>query len=1338
MARLRHPDLLAGLFFLLLPLVFFHENIFGGRLLLPADNLFQWEPWRSYAAQFGVTSLQNQLLSDLILENYPWKRFIVESLQARELPLWNPHLFAGVPFLAAGQHSAYYPLTFLFFALPIGPTFAYLTVANFFLGGFFMYLFLNAIGAGRVGGLVGGVAYAFSGFMVVSVVFPMVVSAAIWLPLLLFVIEKIIQRAERGHPMTLLWPIVGAVAVALQFFAGHIEISLYVLIVSGYYTACRLLVLAWRHGWRSVFVPAGQALALVAVGGALAAVQMVPLYELVTRNFRQGSASYEQVISWAFSWRQVFTFLIPDFWGNPSHTGYFDLITGQYTPVTVNYHGEPIQYIMASLVKNYVEAGSYLGVLPLALALIAVIKVRNRYTWAFLGLAIASLLFTFGAPTYKILFYLVPGWNQLHTPFRWVFPYTVCTTVLAGLGAGWLAREAAVARDRLLRGVSWGLLLAGGAGLLGLALSFVFREQSVALADRVLARMGTLQAGFASGQMLYSYQFRNLLIFACALLASGLVLLAARRGWRLAVPFGGRITWRSLAVGVVTAELFVWGGGFNPATAPALLEFVPPAIEFLKADDELYRITGYGDDSLHPNAPMIHGISDIRGYDSIIPKQYTDFMGLIEEQGLLAHNRIARLGKAESLDSPLLDLLNVKYVATEGTIDRPGYRKVYDGELRLYLNEDYLPRAFVVHDAILAPDEAAVAAELTRPAFDPRKVAVLEEASAGALGPLDLAAVGSAARVEEYKPTRVTVRADMAGAGLLVLADSYFPGWRAFVDGQEVEVLRADYNFRAVYLPAGEHEVVFRYVPNSFVLGGFTTLVATGALILALIYALWNRYYREEEGRTAVQRVFKNSGTQIAANLGNKLVDFAFAMVMLRWLGPEGVGKYAFAIVVATTFEIITNFGLSTLTAREVARDKAASGRYFGNTVVLRLILWLVGLPFLGLFLLAYRQFFNLADDTILATLLLALALVPGHVSAAASSLFVAHERMEYPAGVSVFTTLAKVTLGLVALLAGYGFVGLAGVSIVVNLATALVLLHFMHRLITPPRLQFAAGLAREMLGASFPLMINILLAVVFFRIDTLMLQPLRGDVEVGWYNTAYKFIDGLNIVPATFTFAVFPLLARYAASARDTLYRSYYLSLRYLLIVALPIVAGTVLLAEDIILFFGGPEYLPASAVALQLLILFLPFSFINSITQYVLIALDEQRQITRSFLIAVPFNIVGNLLVIPFYGFAGAAVTTILSEIVLMVPFMRCIYRHLPQVPFLRLTLRPLAAALAMGLVVWLMGDANPLFIIPVGAMVYLAALVMLGTFDAEDKALFDQLLHGKRPAEQVPVEA
>lgn len=109
------PDLLIVISLFLLPLAFFWQVTLGTKTLLPADNLYQYPPWAGYRAQVGVPDVpHNQLLSDLVLENYEWKQFTRQSIAAREIPLWNPYLFAGTPFLAEGQHSALYPFSLIY------------------------------------------------------------------------------------------------------------------------------------------------------------------------------------------------------------------------------------------------------------------------------------------------------------------------------------------------------------------------------------------------------------------------------------------------------------------------------------------------------------------------------------------------------------------------------------------------------------------------------------------------------------------------------------------------------------------------------------------------------------------------------------------------------------------------------------------------------------------------------------------------------------------------------------------------------------------------------------------------------------------------------------------------------------------------------------------------------------------------------------------------------------------------------------------------------------------------------------------------------------------------
>ena len=219
------PDAGALLVLLLLPLLLFWPVTAGSRTLLPADNLYQWEPYRSAAAELGVDlPPHNELLSDLVLENMVWKQFIVESLQARQLPMWNPHLFGGIPFLAAGQHSALYPLSLLFYILPLTRAYGLFTVLQLWLAGASMYTLARVLRMGRWGALVAAITYQLSAFFLVSVVFTMILAAAAWLPLLLAVIERIVQKQEEkgaGPFVPIVYVAIGAVALGVHVLARH-------------------------------------------------------------------------------------------------------------------------------------------------------------------------------------------------------------------------------------------------------------------------------------------------------------------------------------------------------------------------------------------------------------------------------------------------------------------------------------------------------------------------------------------------------------------------------------------------------------------------------------------------------------------------------------------------------------------------------------------------------------------------------------------------------------------------------------------------------------------------------------------------------------------------------------------------------------------------------------------------------------------------------------------------------------------------------------------------------------------------------------------------------------
>ncbi|HLB13266.1 MAG TPA: oligosaccharide flippase family protein, partial [Dehalococcoidia bacterium] len=735
----------------------------------------------------------------------------------------------------------------------------------------------------------------------------------------------------------------------------------------------------------------------------------------------------------------------------------------------------------------------------------------------------------------------------------------------------------------------------------------------------------------------------------------------------------------------------------------------------------LFRIATFKGDVLPANTAWIAHVQDIRGYDSMILQRYARFWSLLETPGALLYNQLSHLFNPASLTSPLLSLMNVKYILTRETLDVPDYTRVYQGEVNIYRNEKVLPRAFVVFRGTAASNEDEALAALARPGFDPSQEVVLE----GEVNPLNSTLVQAPpVTITSYKANQVSLRVNLPQEGYLVLTDNYFPGWRARNGSGELTLLRANSTYRAVRLPAGEQSITFDYSPDSFKLGVYVSFLSGVLLLLALGYWAWPRLYTETAEASTLRRVLKNSLTPMATQVLNKVVDFAFAIFMLRLLGPLNAGKYAFAVVLIGYFVVLTDFGLTTLATREVAKSKDEANRYLSNSALLRLFLTLLSLPVFGGVLGLYAWRSELTPDIVWTGLLLMAGLFPSGLASALSSIFSAHERMEYTAAVSLAGNLLKLALGVLVLVLGFGIVGLGLVSVVVSVATAALLYVLFRRTFFRPALELDLPFQGRMLRTSYPLMINIFLSSIFFRIDVMFLKPMQGDLATGLYTTAYKFIDGLVIIPSLFTLAVFPILSRYAEAGGGALLRAYTLSLRALLILAMPLTVGISLLADRIVLLFFGQEYAPAGT-ALLILMWFLPFSFINSLTQYVLIAANRQRFLTLAFIIGAAFNIGTNLVLIPIYGYLGAAVTTVLSEIVLMLPFMYGIWKHVGAVPLLQISWRPVVASFVMGAVVWWLRPLNLAAPVVLGALVYAAMLFLMRTFDHEDRALVKGLL-------------
>ncbi len=1314
----------------------------------------------------------------MILENYAWKRFIAANLRQGDIPLWNPNTFAGTPFLATGQHSAYYPFSFIFLILPIAKAYGWYTVIQLWLAGVFAYLFGRVLGLRRPSAAIAGLVFQGSGFLIVSsAVFPMILGAAIWLPLLLASVEKIIGNASSpsGAGRTLPWAVLGSVALGIQLLAGHIEITYYTLLVMGLYAVWRLAgrIYGWNRNGTSSWLPklikpTAWLAGFVLIGLLIGAVQFIPFLEVGQANFREGSATLEQIRGWAFAPRRVLTLAMPDFFGSPADHTYLDVVEGRSIPFTTNYYGETNPHGAFSSdwgIKNYVEGGIYLGVLTLILALLGIWSAwqrrpdRRSEISFFSILSLLSLSFIFGTPLYAILYYGLPGINQLHSPFRWVFPLTLSVALLAGYGMDFVAEsreqslESAASRKRGLHRISppvslftlnsepsavtilAGLTFWGGLFIsIVLLLSRLFYRQIEPALELFFLGLERAPDAFSSTQAFYGHEFEQVAIMALMLIAGGLVLRISRSTFKLA----GRPLWIFLAAIVVGLDLFIAGYGFNASADPALLEYKPELVQWLEEQTGIWRLTTFtphGDKPLNANLPWLSDLQDVRGYDSIILKQYTDYMAAIEPQNELEFNRVQPLVDWRSINSPLLDLLGVKYIITGEQIELPKLQHLWQGEgLHVYENLAVVPRAYTISQQATIVTDDALAAMQT---LDPRNYVLLQqkdwtgdlfaEASPQSLTP---------AEITDYQNIEVNLQATVNEASWLVLNDTYFEGWNAYVrsldeagesEEEQVDLYRVNGNFRGILLEPGNWQVRFRYSPLTFKLGGLASFMGLVIIAFGVVVWAWRRLYNPNAPLTNTRSIAKNSLAPMGLNLFNKAIDFVFAAFYLRVLGPGDSGKFATAIIIAGWFEIIANWGLNTLLIREVSKDKSQASRYLLNTSLLRIATAIIAS--LPIFIYIYSVNFTgnqLDQQTTAAILFLMVGMIFSGLGQGIAGLFYAYEQAEDPAVITTVTTIFKVGLGVLVLLLGYSFVGLAAITILVNFITLLILLVAAFRQFPIPgpwHVDFV--LQRRMFKLSYPLMLNHLFAVIFFQIDIPLMNQINGAVVVGWYNSAYKWVNALNVIPAFFTFALFPVISRQVHNALPDAQRTFRFSIKLMLLISLPLAAITTLLAPLMIGILGGREFLPHGAVALQLVIWSIPIGWMNSVTNYVLIALGRERFLTRAFLLGVGFNLVANLIFLPLFNYVAASIITILSEIVLLIVFAYYLRPAMPKVGWAGIIKRPLAATAIMLWAIVLGSQVSPILALVLGLVAYPVGLWLLRVFGDEERQILAALL-------------
>ena len=740
--------------------------------------------------------------NDQYSSGYAYRAWAAEWWKALgHVPLWNPEIFGGMPFVAGMHGDVLYPTAWLRLALPTHVAMNLGFVVHYVLAGLFMYLFLRRWSVSWTGAVIGGIAYQLAG-VVGSYVSPghdgkLFVTTMLPLALLGLTLGVRDRRVE-GYAML-------ALAVGLIMLSPHPQMAQYALLAAGLFT----LFLAFGTGAAMSAKARAVALSLAAlavvVGVGVAAVQYVPFYAYIPYSPRDGSVlnDFTWSAAYAIPWAHVPELVVPRFTG--------ETFSGTYWgPNGLKLHSE------------------YLGLAVVALAVVgAADRSRRRMIVCLGGIGLLFLLIALGGstPFFRLWWEVVPFSKSMRAPGMALFVVAFVVATLAAFGVDRAASGSA--RRFVPAAVIAGALVAvlGVAGILGQAVTSLGRGvEASGLAQRGLIAVAAAKTVQASA-----------LAAGISLIAVALITLALLRG-----RIGPR-AWAALSIAVIGTDLWL---------------NVRPFWQYSHVQDELFagdaikaRLSGVpkpfrvwdidyaGVPSVYPGAAlMADDIAQLYGHHGNEPHAFDVLNG---RQG-------STLAFARAGDPQILSLFAVNHlIVHSAALDSlPGFRAVVSNvatssgaQATLFERTEPIPYARFVPTAVVPSSPGQIVPTVLDPGFQIDRVVMLESASGVAPGaipnPLP-AASDVAVTFGEWKPgaMRMALGDGTPAAGYVLVSENWDAEWTAKVDGRDAPVLRGNGTLITVPVPAGARDVVLEYEGRAFARG---KLVTIGALVLVAI-----------------------------------------------------------------------------------------------------------------------------------------------------------------------------------------------------------------------------------------------------------------------------------------------------------------------------------------------------------------------------------------------------------------------------------------------------------------------------------------------------------------------
>jgi len=758
--------------------LFFYKTFFFGLLPFPGDLFVaEYQPWKneSFLGYVSGSYPNKAQYFDALCQMIPWKIFSWDSIKAGTFPLWNPHNFSGIPHLANIQAALLYPFTYLGTVLPYPTAWSIIVIVQPLLAGLFMMLFMQSIGVLSYGALLAAIAFAFSQFMTVFLEYSTIGHVILWLPCSLFATEQFIQTQKRRYLMIL------TASIVLSAFAGHLQL----FVTSSIFIFLYSIVRSYFSDKKYLCVPF---FVIFLCSFGISAVQLFPTIELAGYAARAPHDMDFFLSHLLIQPKELLMFLSPDSFGNPATRNFL-------------------------LTSSYPSKALSIGIAPLLFALGAIIciKIKNNTHRFFIYSFFILLIILTLNPISWLLYHLPLSSLTSSSPSNIQYLLSFTLAVLSGIGLQeWFKNN---------EQKKWtALFFLVPVLLIGFILLFRILHIQINVKN-ILFTVGIAIPLAFFIQLAKTHKQKMILVCFIILITIG--------------------------------ERFYVFNKFNPFS-PKEFFYPPTALtSWLQENGEIFRFWGYGYGTIAANVASGVGLYDMQGYDPLYPKRYGEFIGL-SERGIFPKN-FTDANRSNAQLSPgfgetalmtnfyrlrLLSLGGVKYVldrvengSTEKTFPSSHFEKVtsMDG-WNIMQNKNVTPRAFLASEYIIATTPKEYETILMDQTFSPVKTVLLD--AAPAFASLPASSTGTLI-IKTYQPNKVVIETYTKTHSLLVLTDTYYPGWTAMIDNKPTTILRADYTYRAVLVPGGNHTVILRFNPLSVRLG---IAISISSILLVLLF----------------------------------------------------------------------------------------------------------------------------------------------------------------------------------------------------------------------------------------------------------------------------------------------------------------------------------------------------------------------------------------------------------------------------------------------------------------------------------------------------------------------